>query len=99
MMLSVLLRSGAAEVHEEFANIITVLDGRGTLVTGGALEQANRVGPAETIGAAISGGSRRALRAGDVVRVAAGIPHQLLIADDKTISCLVVRIKETADLI
>lgn len=42
-----------------------------------------------------SGGSRRELRAGDVVHIAAGTPYQLLLAGERTLGCLVIRIKET----
>lgn len=97
IMLSVLLRSGEATMHEEFGHIITVLDGRATLVTGGNLEKARRVRPGEFTGLAISGGTNRELRTGDVVHVGAGIPHQLLIAGDKSISCLMVRIRNLND--
>jgi mannose-6-phosphate isomerase-like protein (cupin superfamily) len=94
VMLSVLLRSGDAVVLEDISVILIVLDGHATLVIGGALEHSKRVGPGEIRGTAISGGSSRELRAGDLVHVAAGTPHQLLLAGDKTISCLVVRVKD-----
>jgi hypothetical protein len=97
MMLSVLLRSGDAVTFEDISVILVVLDGHATLVTGGSLDRPKRVGPAEIRGTAISGGASRVLRAGDLVRVAAGTPHQLLLGGDKTISCLVLRVKDMSD--
>jgi mannose-6-phosphate isomerase-like protein (cupin superfamily) len=93
MLLMVLLRSGDAVMHEDCANILTVLEGRGTLVTGGTLECAQRGCRGEVRGSAISGGSSRELRAGDVIQLEAGTPHQLMLAGDNTLSCLVVRVR------
>ena len=97
MMLSVLLRSGDAVVLEDVSVILVALDGHATLVTGGSLERSSQVGPGEIMGAAIRGGSSREFRAGDLVHIAAGTAHQLLLAGEKTISCLVVRVKEISD--
>jgi hypothetical protein len=97
MMLSVLLRSGDAVLLEDVSVILIVLDGHSTLLTGGTLERSKQVSQGEFRGAAISGGSSRELRAGDLVHVAAGTPHQLLLGGDKTISCLVARVKEISD--
>lgn len=94
IMLMVLQRSGDAVVEESHSQILTVLDGRATLVTGGILERPNQVAPGEVRGIAISFGSNRELRAGDVVHVPAGTLHQLLLAGEQTLSCLVVRVGE-----
>ena len=92
LMLMVLLRSGDAVMQEEFAHVVTVVDGRATLVTGGTLERAKQVGRGETRGTGIRGGESRELRAGDVVHLAAGTPHQFLLSGDKSFSCLVLRL-------
>ena len=97
VMLSVLLRSCDAVVLEDVSVILVALDGQATLVTGGSLERSKQVGPGEIMGAAISGGSSHELRAGDLVHIAAGTAHQLLLAGEKTISCLVVRVKQISD--
>jgi mannose-6-phosphate isomerase-like protein (cupin superfamily) len=93
MMLMVLLRSGDAVVQEDCAHILTVLEGRATLVTGGTLERAKQAGAGEARGSAISGGSSREVRAGDVIQLEAGVPHQFLLTGENTLSCLVVRVK------
>jgi len=87
-MLSFRSRDGEAEVHENFADVFYVLDGRATLVTGGTVAGAVRIGPGETRG------TSEELRAGDVAHVPAGMPHQMLVAGDKTITCLVIKIQE-----
>lgn len=96
-MLSVRLRSGVAELHEEFADLFIVLEGRATLVTGGTIAHAKTTAPGEIRGTAVEGGSSQELRAGDVAHVAAGTPHQMLLAGEKPFSCLVVKIQETEE--
>jgi hypothetical protein len=73
---------------------VMVLDGRATLVTGGILEKEKRTAPGERTGSGISGGSNAELRGGDVVHVAAGIPHQLLVPGEKAFSYLTLKIRE-----
>ena len=93
-MLSFRSRSGEAEVHENHADFFYVLEGRATLATGGAVAGARTVGPGETRGDSIEGGARQELRAGDVAHVPAGVPHQMLVAGDKTITCFVIKVLE-----
>jgi mannose-6-phosphate isomerase-like protein (cupin superfamily) len=94
IMLSVRLRSGIAELHEHFADLFFVLEGRATLVTGGSVADAQTVAPGEIRGSAVTGGSQQGLRAGDVAHVPAGLPHQMLVAGDTPVACLVVKVQE-----
>jgi mannose-6-phosphate isomerase-like protein (cupin superfamily) len=87
-------RDGAAEQHENFADLFYVLDGHATLLTGGVIAGAESVAPGETRGSAVEGGTRQPLRAGDVAHVPAGLPHQMLVAAGQTITCLVMKIQE-----
>lgn len=68
-------KPGMAEIHEEDADIVYVLEGRATLVTGGTAAGAKTVAPGEIRGSHIDGGQERALTKGDVVIVPAGVPH------------------------
>ncbi len=90
-------RDGEAEMHENFADIFFVLEGRATLVTGGTVAGARGAGEGETRGAAVEGGARQQLRAGDVAHVPAGVPHQMLVAGEKTVTCLVVKVQENPE--
>ena len=96
MILTVLLRSADAVMHEENAQILMVLDGCATLVSGGTLERPKRAGPEQRMGSAIVGGASRELRNGDVIHLPAGTPYQLLLGGEKAFSCLVVQVRETA---
>jgi mannose-6-phosphate isomerase-like protein (cupin superfamily) len=93
-MLSFRSRDGVAELHDDFADLFVVLDGRATLLTGGTIEGAKTIGPGETRGESIKGGARQELRAGDIAHVPAGLPHQMLVASDKTFTAFVMKIKE-----
>lgn len=66
---------GKAEVHREETDVIHVLQGSATLVTGGAVVDGTEVAPGETRGARIDGGDTRSLAPGQVVVVPAGVPH------------------------
>ena len=93
-MLSFRARDGVAELHEKFADLFYVLDGRATLVTGGTVVDAQTIRQGEIRGASIEGGIRQELRAGDVAHVPAGVPHQMLVRGDKTFTSLVVKIEQ-----
>jgi glc operon protein GlcG len=66
---------GMGEVHVADTDILYVLSGHATLVTGGALVAPSRVAPNELRGAGIAGGTARELAPGDVVVVPNGTPH------------------------
>jgi mannose-6-phosphate isomerase-like protein (cupin superfamily) len=95
IQLSVRLRSGGAEFHEHFADLFFVLDGKATLITGGTIVSPQSVGPGEIRGTMVADGARQQLRAGDVAHVAAGTPHQILLAGDATFTAMVIKIKES----
>jgi glc operon protein GlcG len=67
--------SGKAEVHTDDTDILYVLSGTATLVTGGSVVDPATIEPGEIRGAGIKGGEKRQLVAGDVVIVPKGTPH------------------------
>ena len=66
---------GMAEVHTKDADIIYVLEGRSTFVTGGSTIDPKTVAPDEIRGRKITGGETRQIAKGDVIIVPAGTPH------------------------
>lgn len=95
VMLSFRDRDSDAEVHEQFASTLVVLDGIATLVTGGRVSRATRTGPGKILGSSIEGGIEQKVRRGDVVHIPAGEPHQMLVGGEKTVTCLVLKVLET----
>ena len=66
---------GKVEVHVRDTDIIHVLHGGATLVTGGSVLDGKTVEPDEIRGAAIQGGESRKIAEGDVIVVPHGVPH------------------------
>lgn len=87
-------RNGGAELHERFADLFFVIDGKATMLTGGAIANPQTIAPGEVRGSSVEGGVRQELRAGDLAHVPAGLPHQMLVEGDKFVTCLVVKIEQ-----
>lgn len=66
---------GPAAVHEREAEIFYIIEGSGTLVTGGKLVNQTRTNPTNLSGTAVSGGSSRTVSHGDFILVPEGTPH------------------------
>ena len=68
-------KGGEAEIHDHETDIIYVLEGSATLVTGGNVVSGRTTAPGETRGAGIEGGETRRITRGDVIIVPQGTPH------------------------
>ncbi|HET6977931.1 MAG TPA: heme-binding protein [Pyrinomonadaceae bacterium] len=68
-------KAGQAEIHTLDTDIIYVVDGNATFVTGGAAVDTKEVAPNEFRGARIEGGDVRQLTKGDVIIVPNNTPH------------------------
>jgi glc operon protein GlcG len=66
---------GIAEVHTHDTDIIYMLEGSATLVTGGTVSQGKNIEAEEIRGTEISGGESRRLANGDVIVIPHGTPH------------------------
>jgi mannose-6-phosphate isomerase-like protein (cupin superfamily) len=68
--------TGPAAVHEKEAEMFYVIDGSGTLTTGGKLTEEKRTNPTNLSGAGIEGGQSRTVAKGDFIIVPENTPHQ-----------------------
>jgi glc operon protein GlcG len=68
-------KPGMAEVHQRETDVIYVVDGTATFVTGGKVLDAKETAPFELRGSGIEGGEVRKLAKGDVVVVPENTPH------------------------
>ena len=66
---------GVVEVHQKDADIMYVLKGTATLVTGGTLLDGKTIAPDEIRGSQLSGGETYRLSEGDVIIIPHGEPH------------------------
>lgn len=83
---------GQAEVHAGFADVWYVVDGAGTLVTGGVTVNGRATGPGEVRGEGIKAGQSRRVRPGDMVVIPAGTPHWISAIDGDDLLYLVVKL-------
>jgi mannose-6-phosphate isomerase-like protein (cupin superfamily) len=67
--------AGQAEVHVKDTDVIYVLDGMTTFVTGGTVVDGKTTAPDEIRGSAVKDGESRRLGKGDVIIVPNGTPH------------------------
>lgn len=67
--------AGQAEIHEADTDIVYMLEGSATFVTGGRVVDGKSTAPEEVRGASIQGGETRTLVKGDVIIVPRGTPH------------------------
>jgi mannose-6-phosphate isomerase-like protein (cupin superfamily) len=67
--------AGMAEVHVRDTDLIYLLQGSATLVTGGSVVDGRTIAPDEIRGVRIDGGTPREVGPGDVVIVPHGTPH------------------------
>jgi mannose-6-phosphate isomerase-like protein (cupin superfamily) len=92
-MLSRREAAGIVEWHETQADIFFVQSGSATLLVGGTLVGGETVEPHEKRNGTIQGGVRRKLSAGDVVRIAPKVPHQILLDGAQNFTYFVVKVK------
>ena len=67
--------SGAVEVHAKYGDIMFVVEGSATIVTGGTVVDGKSTAPDEIRGASITGGKEFHLEPGVVIAIPAGTPH------------------------
>jgi glc operon protein GlcG len=68
-------KPGVAEIHTLDTDIVYVLEGTATLVTGGTAVEPKTIAPNELRGKSIDGGVTRKLIPGDVVIIPNNVPH------------------------
>ena len=75
-------KPGQAEIHTKDADVIYVLQGAATFITGGEAIDAKATAPDELRGVSIRNGQTRQIAKGDVIIVPHGVPHQFLEVTD-----------------
>jgi glc operon protein GlcG len=73
---------GEVEYHERVTDVMHVVQGRATVVTGGEMVEAREVGAGEIRARSIEGGTPNELAEGDVFAIPNGVPHQFVDVSD-----------------
>jgi mannose-6-phosphate isomerase-like protein (cupin superfamily) len=93
VMLVARVKTGPSEVHANWNDVMFVLDGEATEVTGGKIVGGTLdVVTGETRGAGIEGGNRTRVAKGDVVHIPPNTPHWAVLAPGKTMLMCVVKV-------
>jgi mannose-6-phosphate isomerase-like protein (cupin superfamily) len=72
---------GPAAVHEKEAELMYVVDGSGTIITGGTLVNQTRTNPANLTGTGIDGGTQQKIAKGDFIFIPENTPHWISAID------------------
>ena len=73
---------GEVEYHERVTDVMRVVEGNATVVTGGEMRDAREVAPGELRAPEVEGGTKHELHAGDVLAIPSGVPHQFTEVSD-----------------
>ena len=92
VMTSLRTGGGEAEQHAVDTDILHVLEGSATFITGGVMTGAHETAPGETRGTGLEGGTERTLSVGDVITIAAGVPHWFKAVDPR-VKYFVVKVR------
>lgn len=84
-------KNGQVEVHDKETDVIYVVDGEATFVTGGKMNGGKTTKAGQWLGDSIDGGESHHLTKGDVIVVPAGTPHWFKLVPG-TISYYVVKV-------
>jgi mannose-6-phosphate isomerase-like protein (cupin superfamily) len=68
-------KAGQVEVHDKETDVIYVVDGTATFITGGTMVGGKVTSPGQLMGSDITGGQTHHLSKGDVIVVPAKTPH------------------------
>jgi quercetin dioxygenase-like cupin family protein len=92
--VSTVTRSGAgqAEIHTTDTDIIYMLSGTATMVTGGTIVAAQNQSPTEIRGLKITGGTTREVRKGELIIIPKGTPHWTTTTEG-VVQLLVVKVR------
>lgn len=93
-MLTVRLKSGGAEQHDHADDIFVVLSGEATERIGGTIANSKVSAPGEIRGSEVSGGTEHVMRAGDVVHISPGTPHQTMVAPGQVFTYFVIKVQQ-----
>ena len=73
------ISTGESEIHTTQNDVMNILEGSATLITGGKLTGERKISDTETRGESLTGNDRRPIKAGDMVLIPAKLTHQLVL--------------------
>jgi mannose-6-phosphate isomerase-like protein (cupin superfamily) len=86
------VKAGNAELHVKETDVLYIIEGEATFVTGGTITDRHEVRANQIGGSGIEGGKTFHLKKGDVITIEAGVPHWF--KETSNISYYVVKVKK-----
>jgi mannose-6-phosphate isomerase-like protein (cupin superfamily) len=91
--LTTRVKTGEAEQHRDWADMFVVVNGSGSLVSGGHLVKSRVIREGEERGDSVEGGSSVVVETGSLIHIDPGVPHQLVLTGDAPFTYFVVKVK------
>jgi mannose-6-phosphate isomerase-like protein (cupin superfamily) len=85
-------RNGVVEIHSQFDEIMIVMAGNATVITGGAAQNVKTTKPGELRGTSILGGTPAEMEKGNLVHIPANTPHQVFVPSGGSVTYIDVKI-------
>lgn len=86
-------KSGEVEIHNQFDEIMIVMDGKATVVTGGTANNVRTLRPGELRGTSIQGGIQNPMEKGNMVHIPLNTPHQVFVPAGGSVTYIDVKIE------
>jgi mannose-6-phosphate isomerase-like protein (cupin superfamily) len=93
-MIALRSKNGGAEIHENYADFLFVVQGTAKLLTGGTVQETRTVSSGEIRGKSVLNGLETTLNQGDIVHIPATVPHQLVLSEGGAFLYFVIKVKE-----
>ena len=84
--------SGGLERHDAWTDILVILSGSASILSGGVQEGATENTPGEWRGGTARGATVQAMHAGDVITTPAGTPHQMVLARGEKVTYVAFKV-------
>jgi mannose-6-phosphate isomerase-like protein (cupin superfamily) len=84
--------SGEAELHETQSDILFIRAGDAAIIVGGTVSGGRRTTAHEIRGPKIEGGEKQPLHPGDVLHIAPGTPHQIILEPGQKLDYYAVKV-------
>lgn len=85
-------KTGEAESHENFADVMMVVDGEAMLVIGGTVADTRQNSPGEVRGKSIAGGVEKKIGPGDIIHLPGKMPHWVTLQPGKQITYFLLKL-------
>jgi mannose-6-phosphate isomerase-like protein (cupin superfamily) len=88
-------KGGEVEIHNQFDEIMIVVGGKATVVTGGTPQNVRTLKPGEQRGTSIEDGTPNPMEKGNMVHIPANTPHQVFVPAGGSVTYIDVKMEHS----